>query len=245
MAVMARFVLMKPILVTQRIVTGLLLGLQGGQSVALEQAHTQQQTQGHVPTAGPQDAGIRFDRPQFRLHLAQARLIHEVGLVEHQDVAVHHLGTGDRALHRGGAEVLGIDQGDDRIEPQPVAQVAGHEGQRHRQGVSQSGGFHHDQINRLRTVQHPVHSLQQFPVDRAADAAVAELHHLITGGHHELVVNAHLTELVDQHGAAQALLVAEDVIEQGGLARAQEAGENGHGHRGPHQLHRLGHDHQG
>jgi hypothetical protein len=49
--------------VNLRIVPGLFLGLQFSQPVALEQAHAQQQTQRHIPAAGPQDAGIRFDRP--------------------------------------------------------------------------------------------------------------------------------------------------------------------------------------
>ena len=75
-----------------------------------------------------------------------------------------------------------------------------------------------------------MHRLLQLPIDRAADAAVAELHHLITGGHHELVVDPHLTEFIDQHGAAQPLLVAEDVVKQGGLTSAEEAGEQGDGH---------------
>ena len=53
--------------------------------------------------------------------------------------------------------------------------------------------------------------------------------HLITGGHHELVVDPHLAEFIYQHGAAQPLLVAEDVVEQGGLTSAEKASEQGDG----------------
>ena len=74
-----------------------------------------------------------------------------------------------------------------------------------------------------------MHRLLQLPIDRAADAAVAELHQLITGGHHELVVDPHLAEFIFQHGAAQHMLVAKDVVEQGGLTSAEKASEPGDG----------------
>lgn len=130
-------------------------------------------------------------------------LLHRIGFVEQQDVAVHHLGAGDRILQKGGAELPGVDQGDDQIEPQPLAQVAGHEGERHRQGVGETGGLHHDQIQGIRSLQHPMHRLLKFTVDRAADAPVAELHDRIAGGDNQLVVDAHLAELIDQYGTTQ------------------------------------------
>ena len=86
------------------------------EAIALEQAHAQQQSQRHIPTTGPQDAGVGFDRPQVCLNLRQTSLIHQVRLIQQEDVAVDHLGTGDRAVQGRRAEVFGIDQGDDRIQ---------------------------------------------------------------------------------------------------------------------------------
>jgi hypothetical protein len=71
----------------------------------------------------------------------------------------------------------------------------------------------------------------------AADAAVCELHqallHLDQGAApHQAGVNVDLSHVVHDHRAAQALLVAQDVLQQRGLARPQEAAEDGAGQLG-------------
>ena len=114
------------------VVAVVVVALFGGHLVAFKQAHAQQQWQAHIPFHRAQDARVGFDLPQPAFHLGQALLTHEVAFVEQQDVAVHHLRAGDLAIEDLVAEVLGVDQGDDRIEPGGVAQIATQERHGHR-----------------------------------------------------------------------------------------------------------------
>ena len=197
-------------------------------AVAFEQSHAQQQRQRHLPLHSAQDAGIGLDRPQLPLHALQPLFIDQVCLVEQDHVAVHDLGTGHLPLQHLAAEILRINQGDDRIQPGGIAQIAAQEGHRHRQRIGQACGFHYQVVDRVGAIEDAVHSFQQLAVDRAADAAVAQLHHVVACGDHQFVVDADLAELIHQHGGLQSLLIAENVVEEGGFARAQEAGEDRH-----------------
>ena len=210
------------------IVVAVLMVLLSHHLVALEQAHAQQQRQGHLPFHRPQDAGLGLDRQQLRFHRRQPLLIDQIALVEQDHVAVDHLGARHLALQDRGAEVLGIHQGDDRIEAGEIAQVAAQEGHRHRQRIGQAGGLDHQVVDLLGSLQNAINGLQQLAVDRAADAAVAELHRVVPRGDDQVVVDADFAEFIHQHRRFQALLVGEDVVEQGGLARSEEAGEDRH-----------------
>ena len=96
-------------------------------------------------------------------------------------------------------------------------------GDRHR--IGESAGLDQDVVD---TADELAHDVEQVGADRrdAADAAVAHLDDLLVGGHHEVRIDVDLAELVLDHGDAAAVLLAEDVVEQRGLARAQEAGED-------------------
>ena len=67
--------------------------------------------------------------------------------------------------------------------------------------------------------------------DRAADAAVDDLDELLVGPlRQDLLVHAHLAELIFDDGEAQLVVrVVEDVVEQRRLAGAQESGQDRHG----------------
>ncbi len=198
----------------------------GHHLVALEQADAQQQRQRHLTVDRAQDAGIALDLLQAAFQLSKSRLLNQVALVEQQHVAVNDLGPSHLAFEQLVTEVFGVDQGDDRIQTRRVAQVAAQKCHRDRQRIGQAGGFHHQVIDRLGAIQNPVDRLQQFTVDRAADAAVAELDHVVTGGDHQIVVDADLAEFIDQHGGLEALLVAENVVEQCGLAGPEKPGQD-------------------
>ena len=69
----------------------------------------------------------------------------------------------------------------------------------------------------------------------AADAAVLHLHNLLLALDQVLVldqagVDVQLGHVVDEDGDLEALLLLQDVLEQRGLAGAEEAGEEGDGH---------------
>mmetsp|Transcript_50778 Transcript_50778/g.163275 ORF Transcript_50778/g.163275 Transcript_50778/m.163275 type:complete len:439 (-) Transcript_50778:132-1448(-) len=77
---------------------------------------------------------------------------------------------------------------------------------------------------------------EQVLAQRAADAAVGELDQLLllaqhVAAPHELCVDVDGRHVVDDDGDADAGPVLQQVLEQGRLARAQEAGEHSHGQR--------------
>ena len=68
-------------------------------------------------------------------------------------------------------------------------------------------------------------AVDQFVVRGAADAAVVELDHVVGAGDDQVVVDTDVAELVNEDCGADALAVGEDVVDQGGLATAEEAGD--------------------
>ena len=86
----------------------------------------------------------------------------------------------------------------------------------------------------------PLQRLHQRALHRAADAAGVEQHHLLIHLLHQMVIQPHRAELVDQHGALAKLRLLDPVVEQGGLAAAEKTGQQGHGDAGVlHVCHRV------
>ena len=176
--------------------------------------------------AGAQNAGVGFDLLEVGFEGREPLLADQIALVQQQDVAIDHLGPGHLALVNRVAEVFGIDQGNDRIEPGGIAQVAAQEGHRHRQGVSQARGFDHQVVHRFGPLQDPIHRFEQLAIDRAADAAITQLHHVFACGDDQVVVDADFAEFIHQYGGFETLLVTENVVQQGGFAGTKEAGDD-------------------
>ena len=125
--------------------------------------------------------------------------------------------------------VLEIHQGDHRIQPQLIAQVfIDKERLNHRGRIRQAGGFDHQVIEAITPLHQVADDPNQIAAHRAADAAVVHLEDLLIGINYQLVVDAHLAELVDDHRHLEAVLVGEDPVEQGRLAGTEVTGEHGH-----------------
>src|SRR5690606_8998647 len=77
--------------------------------------------------------------------------------------------------------------------------------------------------------------LEQILAQGAADAAVAHLHQLFLGAVeadaalHLAAIDVDLAHVVDDHRDAAVLAVLQDMVEQGALAGAEEAGQYGNG----------------
>ena len=167
------------------------------------------------------------------LDLLELVLAHQIGLVE-QD----HVGEGDLllrlvALLELAEEVLGVDHGDDGVEPGTgLDLVVGEEGLRHRARVGQAGGLDQDAVELVLALHQAFEDADEVAAHGAADAAVVHLEHFLVGVHHEVVVDAELAELVLDDGDVLAVLLAQDAVQQRGLAGAEKAGQHGHGHLG-------------
>ena len=70
-----------------------------------------------------QEASIGLDLPEHPFQLLKAFWRNQITFVEHQDVAVEHLGSAHLGIEDLFAKVLGINHGDDRIQPRFIAQI--------------------------------------------------------------------------------------------------------------------------
>jgi len=153
--------------------------------------------------------------------------------VRKADLALHHFVFVQLVIG-----VLGIDQGDDRVEQEFVGDLVIHEERLgHRAGVRETGGFDHHALEiqlagalfRRQIAEHA----RQIAANRAADAAVAHLDNLFVRVLHEdLVVDVLFAELVFDHGDFHAVLFIQDALEQGGFAAAEKAGQDSDGNHG-------------
>ena len=198
--------------------------------IAFKQSHAEKQGQRHVSFDGSKDAGIFFHVLELTFDRGKTLVIHQIGFVQQQDVAIHHLRAAHLAFQQLVVEVLRIDQGDDRIKSGLIAELAAQEGHRHGQGIRQARGFHHEIVDGVGALKDAIHRFQKLAIDGATDAAVAQLDHVIAGADHQVVVDADLAKLIHQHRGFHPVLVGEDVIEKGGFACAKKACEDRHRH---------------
>ena len=131
--------------------------------------------------------------------------------------------------------MLRVHDGDDAVEPETLLHLVVHEeGLRDRPGVRHAGRLDEDVVEPVAAFHELPEDADEVAADGAADAAVVHLEDLLLGVDDEFVVDADLAELVLDDGDAFAVTLGEDVVEEGGLARAEEAGEHGDGDAGVH-----------
>ncbi len=162
----------------------------------------------------------------------------EIGLGQEDLVREAHLAACLLAVVQLLGGMLGVHQRDDGVDEVGLGDLFVHEeGLGHRAGIGQAGGFDHDAVE----LQEPLAALggqqlerlAQVLADRAADAAVAHLHDLFLGiRHQDVVVDVLLAEFVLDDGDLLAVRLGQHALEEGGLARAQEAREDGGGNEG-------------
>ena len=102
-----------------------------------------------------------------------------------------------------------------------------------RAGVGQAGRLDQDVVELVPPLHQVAEDADQVAADGAADAAVVHLEDLFLGADDEVLIDADLAELVLDDGDPLAVLGGQDVVEQRGLAGAEEAGEDGDGVRVP------------
>jgi hypothetical protein len=97
--------------------------------------------------------------------------------------------------------VLGVDHGGDAVELRLGLDVfVDEEGLGHRAGIGQAGGLDDDGVEAALALHQPRQHPDQVAAHRAADAAVVHLEDFFVGADDQVVVDADLAELVDDHG---------------------------------------------
>ena len=153
---------------------------------------------------------------------------------------LHGRGIGGEAA---GGDRRGVGDHHDAVDRELRAHVRPGEGLDQRLRQRQARGLDHDVVGQGIARQDLLHRRQEVVGDRAADAAVGELDHLVlaaafdAAAGEDLAVDAEVAELVDQEGEAPAARVLREMADQAGLAGAEEAGDDGRGNPLRHEPH--------
>ena len=157
----------------------------------------------------------------------------EIGLVEQDDVGEADLLLRLRAVLEAAEQMLGVGDGDDRVELGLGLDVVVHEERlRHRRRIGEAGGLDQDAVEAARPLHQPLDDADEVAAHGAADAAVVHLEDFLVGLDDEVVVDADLAELVDDDRVLLAVVLGEDAVEERRLAGAEVAGEHGDGDLG-------------
>ena len=175
------------------------------------------------------DAGQRIHPAQARLEAVEFGRGQQVRFIEQQDI-------GERDLRGGlgrGREFLvhmpRVHDCHDAVESQLPFQFGLQKRVGNRTRIGEAGGLDQYVIEAFLLLEQIGEALDQVTAHAAAEAAVVEFDHLLVHADHELVVDAQRTEFIDDDRAFVAVGLAEEMVEQGRLAGAEEAGEHGDG----------------
>src|SRR5262245_4179216 len=220
------------------------LGFDFQDAVEIEGVAPEHLRQRNAAALGSVQLGVGIDAADARLHLAELVGRHQVGLVDEDDVGESDLVLGLGCVLEPILQPFGVGHRHDGVELGLAADVLVHEERlRHRRGIGEPGGLDDDGVELAPPPHQPVDDAHQVATHGAADAAVVHLEHLLVGAHHEVVVDADLSELVDDHGVLSAVLLGQDAVEQRRLAGAEIAGQHGDGnlvgHRSTPFAHRI------
>ena len=161
-----------------------------------------------------------------RIHLLDR---HKVGFADKNLIGKPHLAACFLAVIELGHGVLGIHQGQNRVQQVAFSNFIVHEeGLRYRAGVGQAGGFDHHAVKIELTLAlflgQIAQGVAQVLADSATNAAIAHLDDLLLGlGNQDVAVNIFLTKLVFDHGDFLAVRLCQHAFEEGGFARAEKA----------------------
>ena len=174
--------------------------------------------------------GVGIDAADAGLDLAQLALAHEIGLVDQDDVGEGDLVLRLRRILKAILEPFGVGNGHHRVELGLAPDVlVDEERLRYRRGVGEPRGLDDDGVELALAPHQALDDADQVAAHGAADAAVVHLEHFLVGADNQLVVDADLAELVDDHGEFLSMRLGQDAVEQRGLAGAEVAGKHGDG----------------
>ena len=181
------------------------------------------------------DVGTGVEGAQARGEHRRRVVVCDVGLRDHDAVGEDHLaprlGEGRDRLDAA----LRGDHGDDRLDVKLTAERAvGGEGGEDRRGIGEPAGLDDDALEMrddaaLAVGDEAVQRDLQVRAHVAAQAAIAEQRDVVAGIAQQHVVDAGLTELVDDDGGAGPLRGAEELPHQCGFSGAQKPGHDGDG----------------
>ena len=197
--------------------------------IHVEGVHVEQLLEVHFRVVRAKHLRVRIQLSRLGFNAREVRLVHEVGLVEqeeigHRDLLARRLGVGHLLF-----DLLHVHDGDDRVHPHELLERRDVQKRlRHRPRIGDARGFD-EQVVEAALFQKVLHTLHQILPHRAAQAAVAHLQHFVLGAFDQRAIDADLADFIDDDGKLVAVLLLEDVVEQRGFPGAEKAGEDGDG----------------
>nr|BFE98124.1 hypothetical protein GCM10020185_86600 [Pseudomonas brassicacearum subsp. brassicacearum] len=194
------------------------------------QTFTEQQLIAAAHVAGIEDRRTGIERLQVRSQWGA--VLHQIGLAQQQAVRGGDLGQPFRMqalLQRG---MAGVNQGDYQADVEASAQlhIVVQRGEDWRR-VGQAGGLQDHPFERrdfatLTALQQAEQGVFEFATNRATDAATGQQHSIRGDFFHQQMVDADVTEFIDQQSGIAEALALQQALEQGGLAAAEETGDD-------------------
>ena len=212
------------------IVLGEEIRLEFEDTVEIERAALQNIRQRHLAAFGAVQLGIRIDAAYPAFDLGQFGRGHQIGLVEHDDVGEGDLVLGLGRILQPLAQPFGVGDRNHGIKPRIILHVLVDEkGLRDRRRIGNARSLHDDGVELALALHQAFENAHEVAAHRAADAAVVHFEYFLVRADDQVVVDADLPELVDDHGVFLAVIFRQDTIQQRGLACAEIAREHGHG----------------
>ena len=170
-------------------------------------------------------------RHQNLMRIAALRRIEEIGLGQHDPVGNRDLLDRFQVLVERCGAVDGVDHRDDAVEPVAHRQVGmRHRGLQHRRRVGEPGRLQdHAAEARAAVVEITQKLLQrvdQVAAKRAAQTTALQQDDTVPNLPNQQMVEADLAEFIDDDGGLGERRVADQAVEQRGLAGAEEAGQH-------------------
>jgi hypothetical protein len=201
-----------------------------GDAVEIKRAEAHDAIQGNVAALHLMQQGRRVDLTDRAFNRCEFVLRDEIDLVQQDHVREGDLLTRFFVVLQLLKHVLGIDDRDDGVELGFRADVGvDEEGLRDWRGLREAGGFHKDGVEAAFAFHQTFNDADEIATHGAANAAIVHFEHFFVSVDDKVVVDPDFAELIHNHGVLFAVLLGQDAVQQGGLARAQEACEHGNG----------------
>ena len=175
------------------------------------------------------DSGHPVHGCQPILQCIQHRCLDQIHLVQQ-----HHIGKGDLLLYLSAlvqmkTHMMGIHNGDDRIQSYPLGEKIIHEERlSHRTRIGKTCRLDKNDIEAVPSFHQVAENADQIASNRAANAAVVHLEYFFVRIDDQRLIYANLAELIFDDGYSLAMLLAEYAVKESGFARAQKASQHGY-----------------
>ena len=195
----------------------------------VEDVHVEEFLEIDLGMVGAKNLRLRVEFGEFGFDEGDLHVIDEIDFVEQEVVGHHDLFASRFLVLHLSEDLFGIDDGDDGVEADEFLQRRDvRKSLRNGAGVGDARRFDQDVVEAA-FFQKFLDAFNEVFADGAADAAITHFEEFVFLVFNELAVNTNFADFVDDNSKFIIVLPAQYIVEKGGFARAEKAGENGNG----------------